>query len=1505
MTEKNVLLRLVALAAVLCVSACGGSEDVDGGTDPADGGVNPDSGDGVTDVVTDAGPDAGLDAETGDDVGPDSDSGNDIEVEPSGPVEAAPRPPLTSFGGAACVLDADCAVGLSCFLNVCSLECDDSTTCPGDEVCSDRGRCLVAGSRKDLDGSSAAANPDTLDGVRFVEFPARQQIVDAGVTVLEIEAPVEGDIPETGIAYRVETAEDDGPPEILRASVRDGLARFSVPTGAANPLSPEPGLQNVSVVSAAGTFRVSLIPRSPASGLFVGQTRMTRFGNMPLPMEFMIVTEPADATLDEATEAWLLLPVGADQILSPRNSTDDAEWQAVALNFDSFVGRWVARYDNVFEFSAGSLLSGYDAGQVGRTIRVELELEPGVGVIGSITDRWTGLYDARNESGVLESAVVSFDGVFEAQRVGAALPRSEFNVEAPEASSSELLPLPSLDACVDAMLGVSPRSVNGVSYGCDGITSLAAFEAAAAEDRASCAIAVAETALAGETTVDLLGQFLDGDEVTPGGESFADFMERCAEGIDGACRPSAEALCGRQLTAYAYVEPTVDVSSAGQLVETFQSATREAFLGRQLGAFQTDAQKRLEWLQTSDWPSIVTSALVDLNEQLLNEWIEGVLDVHFEVLAGQFDTAGLAVLSRQPSQADAIARRRTLLFDMTQGWRAAMEATTLATQRLNTLYQEDVDRAEASVFVAERMVDLYVLAGLAGNLNLSAGSGFANATFGGGFAGLQRELRKLSLPFNELIYARDAEIVVSTSLDPESSNNTVLRDLETLARGEIGDAAGSVTDILAEAQARALNETQLRNQLANDIEEARNTLVELCGLPVGCSVADYGVVDDCEVRTEAGQCGFAIDRFSEALENFEDQPVTVSDAGRAMLAVLDAANNYRIAESEAAAHEARTANAYQDLAQFQATVEAWNDARESTLSEIDGIIVERQDEWNDTLVELTTNMAERETLRAEQIQNARDDQRRWEDVREEGRIVAMGSLITVNALRAVAQYNNAAAEETLRLGQIAKEGFPTVVGLANDPSSVGRVSVLMAAFTAASASRTIATVAETSARVIEQGARVVQARYDARVLDIQQETAFDDRQYAADLAALQDEAQLIQIEQGVRDADVDRLIAQVQRAIEVELAYERDLVELQDRRSEVFGMVQQSASLQLRMLEAEFDIQQRVFEYLQIVQRAELLESRLAELENQRQNVNLLLGSPSVVFAWANRLQQAEQRLERAKSALLDWLVAMEYFAVRPFMDQRIQILLARNTYQLEDIAAEMDRLQRSCGGPLSEQSSTVALTSLLGVEDPFVDSADDQLYTPAERLRAVFERGAVPIDTRTRYSTGESIGDLLNRGEVWSATVNLDISRFANLASTCNAKIVSFDVQLVGEDLGNAQPTITILYDGTSRLRSCQPGISDYVEQFGPEATSFNEITTFRTPARSVSPVAGINAFPSDSGGTGNLSLAGLPLASQYTVLIDRQLGENININWDRVQDVLLRVNYAYQDVFPVGQCE
>ena len=58
---------------------------------------------------------------------------------------------------------------------------------------------------------------------------------------------------------------------------------------------------------------------------------------------------------------------------------------------------------------------------------------------------------------------------------------------------------------------------------------------------------------------------------------------------------------------------------------------------------------------------------------------------------------------------------------------------------------------------------------------------------------------------------------------------------------------------------------------------------------------------------------------------------------------------------------------------------------------------------------------------------------------------------------------------------------------------------------------------------------------------------------------------------------------------------------------------------------------------------------------------------------------------------------------------------------------------------------------------------------------------------------------------------------------------------------------------------------------------------------------IADINEY-----GEANITLAGKPFATSYTVLIDTTISENSKIDWDKVDDIKFKINYSYQDLFP-----
>ena len=197
---------------------------------------------------------------------------------------------------------------------------------------------------------------------------------------------------------------------------------------------------------------------------------------------------------------------------------------------------------------------------------------------------------------------------------------------------------------------------------------------------------------------------------------------------------------------------------------------------------------------------------------------------------------------------------------------------------------------------------------------------------------------------------------------------------------------------------------------------------------------------------------------------------------------------------------------------------------------------------------------------------------------------------------------------------------------------------------------------------------------------------------------------------------------------------------------------------------------------------------------------------------------------------------------------------------------------------------------------------------TAGKRFQNVIAKGNIPINSLTRYTVESSVRDLVNSGvdRLRSGTFAVTIKQSMNLATTCNAKIDSIAIQIVGgegvirEGAGeNIHPTITVFYDGQSQLASCQPNIESLVQTIGPK-TAYGVYSSFVVKPQKISAIAGINEY-----GDPNNTLKGKPFATSYTVLIDTQISENPKIDWDKVEDIKLRVRYSYNDVMQESACE
>ncbi|MBN2340754.1 MAG: hypothetical protein JXX29_11220 [Deltaproteobacteria bacterium] len=1436
----------------------------------------------------------------------DKKSNNDDEFVPQ-EIVASEKGALSIASQTACAIDEDCAAGLYCFQDVCAYDCLTTADCAGEQSCNARGQCVIAGA----DGVEVHQTEDQSPAIQLMNVPERRLVVENPGDPATVELVLDSMPPGGVISYTEQrsdygTKADGNPPapEVKQIPVReeDGKIKADIPLESTSLSLPgyEGGTVDIIVRSNVGTLKFNMGAEKPISGTYAGEANVTVFGNVGLPLEFQIVTNPENAALADADSAYMLLNVTRGNIFSPVDVYEGApEYLSTELVFDDFLGRWVAIFENEYVLSDSALMASPQRGQIGRVLRFEIEpYDDGV-IIGSFSDRWEGLYDARSTAGITELVDVLFEGEIQMTRMSDAIALADVQLpsELPQANPG-LLGLPPTTSCNSADL---------FPDACTGITTNTLFENADNALQIECALTAADEAMAGDTTGGMLTAFLDDEIENPDGMSFADFMEACATGANGICVPSQQVLCARELLAYAYQNQDGETDSAADLVASYQDVSQEAFLGKQLAAFKVDSDTRLKWLQTSDYPAVVTSAVKDLITTLLNDWQNSVLDVHMNVLGGYFDPSGIAILSRAVSDELAVDARRRLLSDMIQAWRGSAEALSLASARWDQLYQDMTSRDAKSAYVTAQMFDLYLMAGMLTNLTIDAGSGYQSTAFGSGFSQLMRRAGKLSLTFDDKVFSRDAEIVVSTAVDTGDQNNanaSLLADLQTEAESEIARAGESVQTVLAEAQEAALNETQLTNQMNNEINDLRTELVNMCGLPVGCTADEFRTTPTCEVLPSAGECGFSVDRATGELMAHDPSLVGVSEAGQALLQYYEAANGLKLANEEQRAFNARMQLEYESLEAFSEEVQRWNELRGENLSEFETLLEEQAVYADDSLLQLTTSLAEKAAIRDEQIQRMKTNLTTWRAIRIAGATADLAGETSSAIFRELGSRFEALAGLAEDTADAAAEAMPTAAGTTVDATAPARGAAQMAGASAKFGLVTSQNTMNAVAASIEIATNFQKSIREATLTELQEEAAKED--------AIS-EYEITQIESSLEEAiaNNDAAMGTLQEVYdtavlqrETEMAYARDMDEFNQRRTAYLQMLEESAALDLKVEKARLNVIERQNAYLAVSQAAELQYGRLIDLEAQRADVNRLVGSPGVIFARANRLVQAENRLQRAKDKLMDWLVGLEYYAVRPFMDQRVQIYLAVNAYQLEDIAEELKRLESVCGGATNQDVAEISIrNSLMNVTSPIVDAVTGEEIAAEDRFRTILRDGYVPIDKRVRYTTDSTIGDIIkDKDRVLSATFDINLSDFANLASTCNAKVMSIAVQLVGE-IGTARPTVSILYDGTSKLRSCQPGIQTYVEQIGEDLTNFGEITLLRTPGRSISPIAGINEWRSEE--AANATLGGLPLASQYTLLVDTKIGENAALDWDNLEDVILEIRYSYQDVFPEGQCE
>lgn len=1412
-----------------------------------------------------------------------------------------------------CQLDDDCLSNLYCFQSVCVPGCSDNSSCDEGYLCSPRGRCIAVpetGSTESperafeqaIDTSQYSQNNESLSALLITSVEPTRISVPKGSTSVQVELAFSAPLPAEGLSYTLAYHNSETRTEVQRAHGKDRVS-IDIPIQG-EPLS-EGEVRGVDILTAAGRVTVYLANPLSVDGFYEGVSKTQTFGGTHLPFEMVVETEPPGTLrLADASQRWVWLPAGPTHIahIPDADAHPTNEWLRAPLIWDTSTQAWVATFATEIDNDRLFGMTVYPYGE--RSIRIELreDRDSEATLTGAWVDRWSGIRDRQSTDGIPQPMNVTIAGHLQLHRAGA-LPSLPTLDSRQQTRPWQPLPSLALSDCYDIDLQSVVGEGEEPSY-CQRIGTLEELAWASPEELSACAQEYSAQRVPSSSLASQLHRFLDPQQENPSGMSFQNFLDACAAQDTDICVPKREELCARQLTAHAYHRLDGSEAEERVLATQYQQLTQNIFLGAKLAAFHSDSQHRLRWLQSSEAPIFLASALKDYNANILNQWQSRVVTTMLDSLFGQLDDVGLTFLARANTDPTAIAIRKEIILDLGVLWQSTAEALTLYTQRIHLIEDRDTQRKQLANELSQQFFRLYLAGAILAELGRDVGTVAQNHGFGAHLASLDKDIRKLRAPFSKLIFARSAEVVTSRSVDPSSGNVSLLSELQATARQAIGDAQQSVDIVHREAELNELTEAFLRDRYEDQILDLRNELIQLCGLPIDCDASDVGKKEECAIQTDSHACGFTIKAGGENLQIPAD--VETSEAAGRLQTLWAAVEAREIAAQQVAASLSRSTLLSQSIVDFQKSIQL----RHKIRVEADRVITKIANEilgMRSKLVrEQLSNLLRQQDIRAAAYQTQAAALDQWSQITYQGIERDMKLIRNANSASRNAEILHLTADRASSLAEILAESVPDDVkdNVVLTQSKLIPLSIGLAVST----SLNISALTETNrANYLE--AQMAQgdledAYYISQIEDLASLSAM---RSSKDIADLEAEIQRATIENEAEQHGLRALIAAMERSLELDEQGDRELMELRDRRDTLLIETQALQGYIYQEEQAKLTVEYQVLAYLQIVQRAQLLDARFANAQQRWSNIENIIGSPDVIFSFTNRIALAEARLERARRALEDWLITLEYYAVRPFISERIAILLARNPQQLEAIANELGRIQQSCGGNETHERVDVSLRDQLlhlnlASQAPTNDGAII-VATPAQRFRALLARASSPVKRATRLNSAETIGERLARGNVLSANFQLSVHDFANLPQSCNAKVRSMAVQLIGVDAPHTQPVVSLVYDGSSELRSCQPDIRELVLAVGPEATAFAPITSFQTGARAISPIAGVGKFGPAS--TWNATLEGTPLAAGYTVLIDLEHPSNQDVNWESLEDIRIQFEYSYQDPFPAGQCQ
>jgi hypothetical protein len=327
-------------------------------------------------------------------------------------------------------------------------------------------------------------------------------------------------LPQGGFSYRVES------------SIAPDLAAriFTSPDATTHRITLDTGLRDagqklvdavtIRIITPLGDIPLLLKAAPSVGGHYAGTLKLDGLG-ATVPLEFGIQT--AGAELAVGTRAFLVASAGPKDVFAPVTADDlppvapgqpKIEVVVAELVYEADLDAWVAKFDNGYNIPNSESFGELPQGQVKRELRYELHREIDGSFTGSLSDRFTGLYDRAASDGSVRVSESIVGGTFSMQRVG----------DEP-AASTDVAPIPSDPRVQEFALSTACEELAATVVAC---RTPGTFDGAIA-----CADALSAGTIGGDTLTDVVAGLLSGEgALTEEGKNFEEFLEGCAKGTE-------------------------------------------------------------------------------------------------------------------------------------------------------------------------------------------------------------------------------------------------------------------------------------------------------------------------------------------------------------------------------------------------------------------------------------------------------------------------------------------------------------------------------------------------------------------------------------------------------------------------------------------------------------------------------------------------------------------------------------------------------------------------------------------------------------------------------------------------------------------------------------------------------------------------------------------------------------------------------------------------------------